>query len=262
MTDQPGSADPRGDFFLTRAQWITAALGGLIGAALSLIVVFGAAMLGLFPRLGDARIHDYLMAHPTLAIEMVNKAQNDQAMDEDRERQAAVDKIGLKRFFSPAVAYVTGPANAKNTFVEFFDYDCPHCRNTFPVVQKFFNAHKNDTRFAFVEYPIFGEASTAAAQVAIASRRQGDRYMALHFLLMGEADKTNTDMLYADAKKAGIDVAKLSADLLDPTVGRTVAAAQKLGQDALFSGTPMFIINGKVHEGEITEAELSAMLKR
>lgn len=132
------------------------------------------------------------------------------------------------------MAYVTGPPNAKNTFVEFFDYNCVHCRNTFPVVQKFFNAHKNDTRFSFIDYPIFGEASTAAAQVAIAARRQGDRYIALHFLLMGEAGSITTDLLYADAKKAGIDVAKISADLVDPNVGRTVAAAQKLGQESAF----------------------------
>jgi protein-disulfide isomerase len=262
MTDQPNPADSRGDFVFTRAQWATAGLGGLIGAALSLIVVFAAALLGVFPRLSDTRIHDYLMAHPSMAIEMVNKAQLDQAMEEDRERQSAVYKIGLKRFMSPAVAYVTGPTNAKNTFVEFFDYNCPHCRNTLPVVQKFYNAHKNDTQFAFIDYPIFGDASTSAAQVAIASRRQGDRYLALHFLLMGEADKTNTDMLFADAKKAGIDIAKLSGDLQDPNVLRTVAAAQKLGQDSLISGTPAFIVNGKAHEGEISEAELKAMLKK
>lgn len=101
MTDQPNPAPARGALAFTPAQWATAGLGGLIGAALSLIVVFAVAALGVFPSLSDARIHDYLMAHPSLAIEMVNKAQTDQARDEDRERQAAVDKIGLKRFSAP-----------------------------------------------------------------------------------------------------------------------------------------------------------------
>ncbi|MGA7714178.1 MAG: thioredoxin domain-containing protein [Rhizomicrobium sp.] len=262
MTEQPNPANARGDFVFTPTQWATAGVGGLIGAALSLIVIFAAAALGLFPRLSDARIHDYLMAHPSLAIEMANKAQTDQIEEEDHERQAAVDKIGIRRYFSPAVAFVTGPANAKNSFVEFFDYNCAHCRNSFPVVQKFYNAHKGDTRFAFVDFPIFGEASTAAAQVAIAARRQGDRYIALHFLLMGEAGSVTTDALTSDAEKAGIDPVKLHTDLMDPEIGRTVIAAQKLAQDSLFTGTPTFIVNGKVHEGEITETELKQLLKR
>jgi len=262
MTEQPESGAQRGSSVFTRAHWASVGLGGLAGAALSLAVVFVATILGVLPGFGNSYIHDYLMAHPSLVFDMQNKAQMDQIAQEDRARQAAVDKIGMKRFINPAVAYVTGPANAKNTFVEFFDYNCGHCRNSFPTVQKFYNAHKKDTRFAFIDFPIFGADSTSAAQVAVAARRQGDLYLALHFMLMAETSPINSDLLYVDAKKAGLDIAKLSTDLTDPKIGRTVAAAQKLAQDSLVSGTPVFIVNGKVHEGEITEAEIKQFLNK
>jgi len=243
-------------------QWKTATIGGLGGAALALAIVFGAGSAGLLPGTGDAQIRSYLLAHPDIVYAMINKVQARQADTEQQERQAAVDKVGAARFFDSSVAYVTGPAKAKNTFVEFFDYNCPHCRNTLPLVKKFYEAHKSDTRFAFIDYPIFGQESMNAARAAVAARRQGDRYLALHFALMGEGDATiSSTMIFDDAKKSGIDVAKLSADVLDPNVDKSLAAAHKLAGDALVSGTPVFIINGKVHEGEISDADIKKLLK-
>ena len=242
-------------------QWKTAVIGGVIGAAVSLAIVFAADWLGVLPGAGDARLHAYLMAHPYLLVEMTDKLQKSEADKEQQGRQAAIDKVGLKRFFDPSVAYVTGPANAKNTFVEFFDYNCIHCRNSFAAVKKFYDTHKSDTRFAFIEFPIFGDASNAAARVGLAARQQGNLYLTLHFLLMGEKDTIDNAALLADAKKAGLDVTKLDTALLAPDLNRTIAAAHKLAEQAKIDGTPTFIINGKVHPGEITEADFKNLLK-
>jgi protein-disulfide isomerase len=232
----------------------------LTGAAVSLAVV-AIGWVGDSQKMSDARIHDYLVSHPDVVFEMVNLAQQSQADQEEHRQQTAVDKLGLKRFFDPAVAYVTGPEKAKNTFVEFFDYNCVHCRNSYPLVKKFYEAHKNDTRFAFVDYPIFGQGSNEAAQLAVAARRQNDLYVKLHFLLMGESGAVDANVLYEDAKKAGLDTKKLVADASDPAVGKTLTMAHKLAKEAEVAGTPTFIINGKVHSGEVTEADLKHLTK-
>ncbi len=242
-------------------QWKTAVIGGAIGAALAVVIVFAAGRFGYLPGTGGTRIHDYLLAHPELLVDMTDKLQTQEANKEQQALQTAVDKVGLKRFINPSVAYLTGPADAKNTFVEFFDYNCGHCRNNFPIIKKFYEAHKNDTRFAFVDYPIFGDASTTAARVSIATRRQGDRYIALHFLLMSEAMPIDANVLSADAIKAGIDMGRLNNDVKDPDIDRTLATAHKLAEESRLKGTPTFIVNGKVHEGEISPGELTALLK-
>lgn len=241
-------------------QWKTAVIGGVIGAGLSLAVVFGAGALGLAPG-GDAKIHAYLMAHPKIVFEMVAKAQTEQADEEAHQQQVAVDKLGLKAFFDTKVAYVTGPVGAKNSVVEFFDYNCVHCRNSFAAVKKFYDAHKNDTRFAFIELPINGPASTDAARAALAARKQGNKYVALHFLLMGEKVAIDNDILVQDAQKAGLDIAKLESDLSAPDVDLALAAGHKLGEESQVSGTPFFLINGKVHEGEVTDADFKTLVK-
>ena len=157
--------------------WKLAALGGLGGAAIAVVIVLIMASTGTLPvsrEASDARIHEYLMRNPEVLVDMSNKMQADQAAQEDAARQTAVDKIGLRPFFDPKLAFVTGPANAKTTLVEFFDYNCPYCRASLPAVKKFYDKHKNDTRFAFIEFPIKGPNSIVAAHAAIAGVSRQD----------------------------------------------------------------------------------------
>jgi protein-disulfide isomerase len=235
----------------------TALLGGAIGAVLSITAVFGAATLGFFPPPSDKQFEHYLMAHPSIVIAMAEKAQNDQTDTEQRQFQAAIDKNGLKTYFNPHVAFVTGPVNAKNTFVEFFDYNCGHCRNSFPLVKKFYEAHKSDTRFAFIELPIFGKESDNAARAALAARKQPDKYVAFHFAMMAEPGAIDANAMIDAAQKAGLDINRLTNDVKDPALNRQMAAAHALAARTGINGTPFFIINGKGHEGEVDEALLN-----
>jgi protein-disulfide isomerase len=254
------SDSPRAGAFMTQG-WKQTAAAGAGGAVLGFVMVVLASGLGLLPANGPA-IHQYLLSHPDVVVEMLNAVQaEDDAKIEDT-KQTAVDKLGSKAFFNPKVAFVTGPATAKSTVVEFFDYNCPYCRASVPAVMKFYAAHKNDTRFAFIEFPFKGPESVIAARAAIAARKQPGKYLAFHFLLMNEDNVTNADMLFADARKAGLDVDKLKADMADSSVDLTIAAARTLADAAKVNATPTFIINGKVREGTINEKTLSEMARR
>lgn len=241
-------------------QWKLAVAAGLGGAALAIVIVFGAAALGMLPASGTA-IHDYLIAHPEVLVDMTNQLQADQDAQTDAARQTAVDKLGAKAFFNPKVAFITGPANAKSTLVEFFDYNCIHCRNSLPWVKKFYAAHKATTRFAFIEFPIKGDESVIAARAAIAARLQPEKYLAFHFLMMGETELVTPAIVYADAKKAGLDVEKLKADMASSSVDLEIAAAHTLAEAAKIDGTPAFIIDNTMWEGEMNNTAY-AQLKR
>jgi protein-disulfide isomerase len=249
-------------------QWKFAALGALGGAVIAVAVVFAAAAFGYLPhdaKSDERMVRAYLLGHPKILIDMQNRMVEMQADEEDRaerKRQAAVGTLGLKTFFDPAVAYVTGPKDAKASVVEFFDYNCAHCRNTFPAVRAFYEAHRNDTRFAFIEFPIFGKESTNAARAAIAARRQGDKYVAFSFAMMGEKGAIDEQTMLADAQAAGLDMTKLLADMKDPAVDKTVKAAHALAAKLGIDGTPTFIVNGQVHSGEIQPEELAEMTGR
>jgi protein-disulfide isomerase len=242
-------------------QWKASLAGAVGGAVIALAVVFGAAAFGAFPGAGDNAMHAYLESHPEILADMTNSLQAKEAQDDDSVRQAAVNKLGLKAFFDPRLAFITGPKNAKTTLVEFFDYNCPYCRASIPAVKKYYAAHKNDTRFAFIEFPIKGPQSTVAARAAIAARNQPDKYVAFHFALMSEDDVTNDDMIYQDAQKAGLNVAQLKTDMQKPEVDEAIARAKTLADAAKIDGTPAFIVNGKMREGALSTEILTKLVK-
>lgn len=241
--------------------WKVAALGALGGAALSVAIVMGLAVTGNFPGAGDKAIHDYLLSHPQILAEANDRLQAQQEESDDAARQAAVDKLGSHRFFDPGVAFVTGPANAKLTFVEFFDYNCPFCRASLPAVKNFYEKHKSDARFAFIEFPIKGPQSIIAARAALAARNQPDKYVPFHFALMSEEGVIDPDLVFADARKVGLDVNKLKADMNDPAIAKAVDASLALAHKAGIDGTPAFIINGRVREGAIDDDLLNQLSK-
>lgn len=239
-----------------------AAAGAAGGAIVALAIVFGAAGLGIFPSSLDARIHDYLLANPQILVAMSDKLQSDQQASEDSARQRAVDKIGLKAFFNPRLAFVTGPRNAKTTFVEFFDYNCPYCRASMPTVKKFLAKHGKDARIALIEFPIKGPDSTIASRAAIAARKQPDKYLDFHFRLMSRKELVTEDVIYEDAAKAGLNVPKLKADMQDRSIDMAIAAAHHLAAAASIDGTPAFIVNGNIREGALDDQKLQQLLKR
>jgi protein-disulfide isomerase len=242
-------------------QWKVGLAGALGGAVIALAVVFGTAAFGAFPGAGDKAMHAYLETHPEILADMTNSLQAKQQEDDDSVRQAAVNKLGLKAFFDPRLAFITGPKTSKTTLVEFFDYNCPYCRASIPAMKKYYAAHKNDTRFAFIEFPIKGPQSTVAARAAIAARNQPDKYVAFHFALMSEDDVTSDDMIYQDAQKAGLNVAQLKADMQKPEVDEAIARAKTLADAAKIDGTPAFIIDGKMREGALNTDILNKMVK-
>lgn len=238
-----------------------AAVGAIAGAAIAIAVIFTAAALGILPPGSDARIHAYLLNHPQVLVEVGNKLQAQQDANEDGARERATRKLGMKAFFNSRLAFITGSSFAPITFVEFFDYNCPYCRASLPTVRKFMAAHKKDARFALIEFPIKGPQSITASRAAIAARKQPDKYLAFHFLLMEEKQLVTEDVVYADAQKAGLNVGKLKMDMQDQSIDATIAGAHSLAEAAKVDGTPAFIVNGHMHEGAIDDAALQQMLK-
>lgn len=238
------------------------ALSALVGACVALVPVLAASVFGLLPqRLDGKQVHDYLLDHPEVLVEMEVKLQAKDAEDTAREQGVAMRSIDRKSFFDPRIAFVAGPVDAKKSVVEFFDYNCPYCRASLPAVKKYFDAHKNDTRFSFIEFPIKGPDSIVAARASLAARRQPDKFLAFHFALMGEDDLITKDVVFDVAAKAGLDVDKLKADMQSPEIDNAIDIARKLALKAKIDGTPAFVINGHLRSGVVGDDDLKDLVK-
>jgi len=243
---------------------VTLVLAGATGGALlAVAIVLSLARHGLIP-INDSQMQTYLMTHPELGPAMMGAAQ---AMDDQKQKaaqEAAMKKLGQAAFFDPNIAFVTGPADAKTSLVEFYDYDCPYCRASLPALKRFYDAHKNDTRFSFIEFPIkqlHGESAILAAKASLAARRQPDHYIDFHFALLAQEDSVTEDEIFAQAARAGMDVNKLKADMKDPAIDKTLKSSIELAHKVGVDGTPTFILNGKFRPGALDEETLASEMK-
>jgi protein-disulfide isomerase len=239
--------------------WMIVVAGAIGGAALGLAAVLTMAQHGLVP-INDRQMQSYLMLHPELVPAMMARVQ---ALDDQRQaaaQAAAMTKIGHAAFFDTAIAFVTGPADAKKTLVEFYDYDCPYCRASLPAVKKFYDENKDKVRFSFIEFPIkslHGESAVLAARASLAARRQPAHYMDFHFALLAQEGEITDDIITAEATKAGMDLAKLKADMSDPALEKSLTSSIALAHKVGVDGTPTFVLNGKFHPGALDDETLA-----
>jgi protein-disulfide isomerase len=147
-----------------------------------------------------------------------------------------------------------GNPNGDLTIVEFFDYQCPYCKKVAPELAQVVKEDGN-VRIVLKDWPIFGALSASAAKLVLASQYQ-EKYSAAHDALIGASTKLTESNVRDLLAKAGVDVAKATADLtahqqsIDDLLARNEAQADAFG----FQATPAFIVGTFRVPGVLTMA--------
>jgi protein-disulfide isomerase len=198
-------------------------------------------------------IKDYLLSHPELLQEVMGELEKKQATAEAEKHRAAVTEHSASIFTSPRQVTL-GNAQGDVTVVEFFDYNCGYCKR---AMADMLDLMKNDSKIKFVlkEFPVLGEGSVQAAQVAAAVRMQdktgGKKYLEFHQKLLsgrGPADKTRA---LAVAKEIGLDVARIEKDIAGDEVKATLEESFKLAEALGLNGTPSYVVGQDVVVGAV-----------
>ncbi|MGQ0741732.1 MAG: DsbA family protein [Alphaproteobacteria bacterium] len=240
---------------------IAGALLAIVAAAALSAVTFAApqAQEPLDKAAVEKIVRAYLLKHPEILVEMTQALEAKAALGAQARQRDALAKLSKGALLDPKVAYVTGPANATVTVVEFFDYRCAYCKNSLPAMQKLVT--DNQVRVAFVEHPILTTDSVVAARAAVAARQQTGKYVPFHFALMKSSGDLPLERILQIAEASGLDVAKLQKDMEDPAVAESVAASNALANSLYVDGTPTFIIGGKIVAGALTVEEMQKLVK-
>jgi protein-disulfide isomerase len=198
-------------------------------------------------------IHDYLLAHPEVILESVEKyqAQQEKAAA-DRQARALVERRD-DLAHAPG-SPVLGNPNGDVTVVEFFDYRCPYCKS---VAHSFIDLFEQDgnVRFVLKEFPILGPESEFAAKAALAAVKQG-KYREFHLALMDFKGKVTNDDVRRLAAQVGLDVAQLERDMESPAVIDEINRNVELGETIGVRGTPAFVIGDELIPGAIAVEEM------
>jgi len=220
------------------------ALAGLF--VLALLVGAGAMWsLDRLTPVGDRAqiegvVHDYVLAHPEIVSEAIQKLQDQQTGAMVTANRAAItDPVGNAW---------TGNPNGDVTLVEFFDYDCGYCRASLPMLAQLV---KDDPKLKIVfrDYPVLTEESVTAAQWSIAAAKAG-KFDAFHQALFARGPVSD-DTLVAAARAVGLDAGKLRAAAADPAIEQEIAKNLAIGRELGMTGTPAWVIGDRVVSGAL-----------
>ena len=136
-----------------------------------------------------------------------------------------------------------GPADAKVTVVEFFDYECPYCKDVQAELAKIVGRFPEAALVA-KQLPIEGHpGSRPAALAALAAHRQG-RYWEMHAALFQRNDALNEAGIAVAAKEVGLDLDRFQADRASLAVETMLREDREDADRALIEGTPSFWVDG------------------
>ncbi|HHF7348049.1 TPA: DsbA family protein [Legionella feeleii] len=194
-------------------------------------------------------VHDYLVNNPEVLIEASQALQQKQQQTMQQQAQAAI-KDNASQLFNDSMA-VAGNPKGNVTLVEFFDYQCIHCKKMASVLSDLVKKD-NNVRIVYKEFPIFGKSSELASRAALAAGMQG-KYQVMHDALLKQEKRLNEQLILSTAKSLGLNMAKLKTDMNSKAVTDALNANRELAEKLRLMGTPAFIVAatpaGKFKEG-------------
>jgi protein-disulfide isomerase len=194
----------------------------------------------------DQRVHDYILAHPEVVMQAL------QSLDaRQREAEAAEAKAVLVSraddIFRDKLSPVGGNAEGNVTMVEFFDYNCPYCRQVAPIMSQA-AADDPQLRIVYKEFPILGPDSVFAAKAALAAEKQG-KYSQFHKALFDARTRVTEAIVLKIAAEAGLDVARMKSDMQQPEIQALIDRNAELAQALRITGTPGFVVGDQIFPG-------------
>ncbi len=187
-------------------------------------------------------IRNYIVNNPDVLVEASVKLREKAAKKEQAVAMAAI-KSNAHDIFANPNSPVGGNPKGTVTLVEFFDYQCGHCKEMEPVVEKVMASDKS-LRVVYKELPIFGADSQFAAKAALAANKQG-KYQAFHQALMKTQNPLSNAKVLAAAKKVGLNMAQLKKDMNSAEIDKVIKDDFKLAQKLQLVGTPAFIVGNQ-----------------
>ncbi|MFM6853756.1 MAG: DsbA family protein, partial [Sphingopyxis sp.] len=216
------------------ATWI---LGGL--ALLSGGYTIGSLWGGGGNRAATEQIvHDYVMAHPEIIPQAMEKMAADRAAGTINSMRARIE-----RPYSGAWA---GAADGDVVLTVFTDYFCTYCRASVPDIDRLLREDRR-LKIVFRELPILSADSEPAARLALLAAKSG-RYMAMHRALFatGNADRA--------ARSAAADAQGINANVVtmnEAAISRELESNVELARALNFDGTPSWVVGNRTLTGAV-----------
>ncbi len=142
-----------------------------------------------------------------------------------------------------------GPADAPVVLVEYTDYQCPYCNRVQPTITALMERYDGRIRHVFKNLPLpIHSQAQLAGEAALCAQDQG-KYWEFHDWLFANQRTMNRETMVAQAGELGMDAKLFESCIEQKTHAGTVSADAREARSFGITGTPGFLINGRVLSG-------------
>lgn len=143
--------------------------------------------------------------------------------------------------------------------VEFFDYNCPYCRQANADLRKLIGEDRK-VRVVLVQYAILGPSSIEAARVALAvAKLKPEAFAAFHERLFAHRGRIDGAAALAAAAPTGLARASVVTEADSAETTAALKNAARLGSSLGLSATPSYVVLTDAIVGHPGFAKLKAI---
>ena len=156
---------------------------------------------------------------------------------------------GQRQMLAGTARMTVGARRPDVTVVEYFDYNCPYCKNMVPALHSLLDQdHK--VAVVYKEWPILGAVSVYAARSTLAAMWQG-KYLLAHDALISGPRLSQNEQVDALLQQAGIDMIALNADRTKHAadISAVLSRSEEEARALTLKGTPGLIVGRQLVPG-------------
>jgi len=162
--------------------------------------------------------------------------------------------------------WTKGTGDAEVILVEYSDFQCPACKNYYPIVKQLTEEFADTVQFVYRHFPLYSIHKNAeeAAWAAEAAGRQG-KFWEMHDLIFENQDEWSKEgnvkeTFVSYARDLGLNKEKFLADFESEEVQNKVTRDYQSGIASRVNSTPTFFLNGERIQNPRSYEEFRALI--
>lgn len=156
-----------------------------------------------------------------------------------------------------------GNPDAPVRILEFFDYQCPYCKQVQPTLRQLLRSYKDKVYFQPVHFPLNIHPEAYQAAIAAECAAKQDRFQEYHELIFRYQEELDSHPWIDIAAESQIpDLWKFNQCLHQETTKSLVEEGTALADELDISSIPTFLINGRLVSGAISGERFALIIEQ
>ena len=187
---------------------------------------------------------------------IVASVKKSQESKQEELKKQAVQNLGKYQKQIFASNMVIGNPQGSVKIIEFFDYNCGYCKKFHNNLSQFLKTD-SDVAVYLMEFPILGEPSMKASQIAVAAHMlDASKYEKLHNEFLEFKGRITEDTALKIASKTGYKKSEIKAKAASKEVADLIAMNRQIAQELFVNSTPTVVVGDEILPGAISVEEL------